>query len=148
MYTLIFLVLLMSAPIFADSTNLDNNRSITYLENGEYITSEIVIDYLETSTYGVNTKSAHRIYTYYNSRKEKAWDLTVYGTFSYNGKSATATAVSSDYNIYISGWKCISRTPSKSRATVQVKGNFKYGSLNVTKTIGLKCSPTGVISAT
>ena len=94
-----------------------------------------------------STKTAHRTYTYYNNAGKTAWDFTLTATFSYDQKTAKATAASTSYKIYVSGWKCASKDSSTTGATAKGKGTFKYLTLTKNVELGLKCSASGTITA-
>ena len=64
-----------------------------------------------------------------------------------DGITAKATAVSTNYNTYVSGWSLSSRHSSKSGSKVTATGNFKFKTMTKSTTIGLKCSSSGTISA-
>lgn len=145
------LVALMATPIFAAA---EMSKSIITTEVEKYADgSYAVIETVEEQSKSLaraatSTKSASRTYTYYSSSNKKEWDFTVKGTFSYDGSTAKATAVSTSYNTYVSGWSLSSRDSSKSGAKVTATGKFKYKTMTKSTTIGLKCSANGTISAT
>lgn len=144
------LVALMATPIFAASeiSKPVTTTEVEVYDDGSYAVIETVIEQSGISVRATtNTKSASRTYTYYSSGNKKEWDFTVKGTFSYDGSTAKATAVSTSYNIYVSGWSLSSRDSSKSGAKVTATGNFKYKTMTKSTTIGLKCSASGTISA-
>lgn len=129
----------------------DITKETVYYADGSYAT-------IETTVYGgegyiqpmatAKLKSSQVMYTYYNGNKKKAWDFTVKGTFQYDGTRVVAKSSSSSYNVYISGWKCASRSTNKSGATVKGTARFEYrGTASKTVTIGMKCSKTGTITA-
>lgn len=144
------LVTLMVTPASAAATFIqsDTIAEIEVYDDGSYAVIETTVTSPSISTFATaQTKSANRTYTYYNTSNVKAWDFTVKGTFSYDGSTAKATAVSTSYNIYVTGWSLLSRDSSKSGAKVTATGNFKYKAMAKSTTIGLKCSPSGTISA-
>ena len=127
-----------------------NSREVICYDDGSYAIVETVV-YDESGLNRLMSASrkvsSHRTYTYYNTSDQKAWDFTVNGTFEYNRTRAVAIASSSDYNVYISGWKCVSRSTSKSGATVTGTAKFSYkNDLHPSVTIGMKCSKTGTIT--
>ena len=144
------LLALMAVPVSAAAeinTPVTTTETLVY-DDGSYAVIETTVEQPTISVLATTkTKSASRTYTYYSSNDTKEWDFTVKGTFSYNGSTAKATAVSTSYNIYVSGWKLSSRESSKSGATVSATGKFKYSLMTKTTTIGLKCSASGTISA-
>ena len=144
------LVTLMVTPASAAATFIqsDTIAEIEVYDDGSYAVIETTVTSPSISTFATaQTKSASRTYTYYSASSVKEWDFTVKGTFSYDGSTAKATAVSTSYNIYVTGWSLLSRDSSKSGAKVTATGNFKYKAMAKSATIGLKCSPSGTISA-
>lgn len=93
------------------------------------------------------TKSASRIYTYYNRYDKKTWAMTLDATFTYNGSSSGATAVSLSRAVYIDSWKCTGKKVKKTGNTVKGTGRFTNGSTTVTRSIGMKCSKNGNITS-
>lgn len=129
----------------------DITKETVYYSDGSYATIETIVYGNENSIQPMATaklKSSHVVYTYYNGNKKKAWDFTVKGTFQYDGTRVVAKSSSSSYNVYISGWNCVSRSTTKSGATVKGTAKFEYkGATSKTVTIGMKCSKTGTITA-
>ena len=152
--TLIIIMLFTAAfPCYAASTTDTTtvNTEYEYYDDGSYAIINTIIEGSHTT--GVTplattkSKTASRTYSYYNQKNQKAWSMTLTAKFSYNGSSATATSSSVSHTIYINGWSCSSKSATKSGATAKATGKFKYSTLTKTKTIGLKCSRTGTISA-
>lgn len=144
------LVALMATPIFAaaEISKPVTTTEVEVYDDGSYAVIETVVEQSGITVRATtNTKSASRTYTYYNASEVKAWDFTVKGTFSYDGITAKATAVSTNYNTYVSGWSLSSRYSSKSGSKVTATGNFKFKTMTKSTTIGLKCSSSGTISA-
>lgn len=144
------LVALMVTPVSAATTFIQSDAltEIEVYDDGSYAVIETTVTSPSISTFATaQTKNASRTYTYYSAGSVKEWDFTVKGTFSYDGSTAKATAVSTSYNIYVTGWSLFSRDSSKSGAKVTATGNFKYKTMTKSTTIGLKCSPSGTISA-
>ena len=122
------LITLTAIPAFATTeiTKPVTTTDVEVYDDGSYAVIETTIKQPTTSVFATTkTKSASRTYTYYNASEVKAWDFTVNGTFSYDGSTAKATAVSTSYNIYISGWSLSSRESSKSGATVSATGEIQ-----------------------
>lgn len=71
------------------------------------------------------TKS--KVYTYRDENGNTDWKITLTGSFTYDGTSATCTSSNCTVTIYDTGWYVISKSSSKS-------GNTAYG----TATLGLK----------
>lgn len=148
---LILIALLVSVAAFLSIGSAycnDNNVIVEYFDDGSYAVIETSYYPVQNNTglYSQKTKSASRTYSYYNSSNTKYWDFTVKGTFSYNGSSSSATSVSTTHNIYSSGWILSSKKSSKSGSSVSATGVFTKNMTSKTVTIGLRCSPKGVIS--
>lgn len=140
----ISLLILSTVPAFATS---NNNTEIKYFTDGSYA----VIKTTETTQISLfattSTKSAKRTYTYYTANDTKTWDFTLNATFSYDGSSAKASVATTDYNVYVTGWKCSSRSASMSGATATGIATFSKNLTVKEISIGLKCSASGEISA-
>ena len=142
------LLITTAMPCFASENSIE--REYEYYDDGSYAIIETAIstpsDISSIGTNSTSSKRATRTYTYYNSENKRAWDMTLDATFEYTGAKATATKSSVDYTIYVTGWSCSSKSATKSGATAKASGTFKYKTLTRSKTIGLKCSKSGVIS--
>ncbi len=148
--TVITVIAAMSAAAFADTGSTVKNIEKEYFPDGSYAVIETVIE--ENGGLSLfateSTKSAHTTYTYYSSSNKKEWDFTLKGTFTYNGSTAKATAASTSYNIYVSGWKCSDKKAWTTGATAKGSATFTYNSLmSKDVTLGLKCSANGTITA-
>ena len=142
----IVLLIATAVPAFASSDAVIETE-VQHFADGSYAVIETVIENQATLFSTFSTKTAHRTYTYYNDAGKAAWDFTLTGTFSYDKKTVKATAASTSYNIYVSGWKCASKDSWTTGATAKGKGTFKYLTLTKNVELGLKCSPSGTITA-
>ena len=145
------IIALLTLSFFINPINCfaDEKTTVTkeYLGDGIYV--EIIIE--EYTTYATNTKTAKKTENFKNSSGSKICSLTVTGTFTYNGSSATCTASSVSAETYVSDWKVVSKSASKSGNTASATAIFSQylnGHLIQTKnpTITLTCSATGVVS--
>lgn len=144
---MLMLIVMCPTNAFAGETAAD--KYVEYFEDGSYIVTE-----LETSgisTFAASTKNYSKSASYYNSDNEKEWTITLSGTFSYTGSSATCTKATKSYKIYDDRWKVTSSSASKSgnKAT----GNFTVKRYlagipirTVNKSLTITCSKTGVCS--
>ena len=118
-----------------------------YYDNGYYAEIAVNINYVDA----VNSIiSGYKTYYYYDSSNQILWSYTLYGTFSYNGSTATCTNTDDSYNINNSNWHNDSHGHYGS-------GNTAYGSVTmkkkvlgitvdtVTKNVSLSCSPDGTL---
>ena len=143
------LMLIVMCPTNAFAGETATDKYVEYFEDGSYIVTE-----LETSgisTFAASTKNYSKSTSYYNSDNEKEWTITLSGTFSYTGSSATCTKATKSYKIYDDHWKVTSSNASKSgnKAT----GNFTVKRYlagipirTVNKSLTITCSKTGVCS--
>jgi len=148
--TIFVLIAVMTTTAFADTGLTTKQVEKEYYQDGSYAVIETTVEQHNDVTLlaAAKTKSAHTTYTYYNTNDEKAWDFTLNGTFSYNGTTAKATASSTSYNIYVSGWKCSDKKAWTTGATAKGSATFTYKSLmSKDVTLGLKCSASGTVSA-
>ena len=97
------------------------DESIIYLDEGNYITIELI--WADTRASG--TKTASKTYTYKSSDGEEQWRAVLRGTFSYTGSSATCTAASCDVTITNTNWYVVSKSATKSSNTA--KGELTMG---------------------
>ena len=141
--------MLLSVPTISYASDIKSDSYIEYYSDGSYTVTTI-----ETSTITVlanSTVSKYKTTTHYSSKSEKEWDVTVTGTFTYTGNSATCTNSTVSYKIYDSNWKVTSSVASKSGRTATGKFTLKRYVLGIpTKTVNetltLTCSNTGVCS--
>lgn len=121
--------------------------SVIQLPNGMYIVSEICEEENTASLWATNqTKSGSKTNTLYSAGGTKLASVTVRGTFTYNGSTASATNSSYSYSIYDSAWSFSSGSSSYSGATATAKCTFKFLGLSESMTVSLTCSPTGTLS--
>lgn len=153
----ILLMSILSVSTFAASgssiespIDLDTVENIEYFADGSYLITTI-----ETvnsiSPMSSSTRSSSKSYYYYNSKDVQQWVVTIIGTFSYNGSSATCTSSSTSYTVYNSRWKVKSATATKSGnkaiGNFTVKYYFTGIPINtIERTVTLSCSATGVLS--
>lgn len=143
------LILSMSIPfsVFAQST-ITTNSKVEYFDDGSYLVTE----FTETiAPFSSGSKSEGKTATYYSSDDERQWSVTIWGTFTYTGSSATCTNASTSYTVYNSAWKVKEATATKSGRTAT--GNFlvkKYWLGIITKTVPMtvimSCDNSGNIS--
>lgn len=131
-------------------------KTIDYLEDGSYFVTVIEADSIDTTHFllaesNSSSCSGKKTSTYFSSSGEKLWAITVTGTFTYTGSSATCTKVSSAKTSYSSSWKVssISSTKKGNTASATATGTHYKNSTaieSVTRTVTLTCSKTGVLS--
>ena len=151
----VFLVLLMflSFPMISYANDSEmaeyENGYIEYYEDGSY--SITTIEASMISTLAASTVKQTKTTSYYSSKNEKEWDITVIGNFTFTGSSATCTNSKVSYKIYYNNWKVTSAQASKSGRTATGEFTLKRYALGipyktVNETLTLTCSNTGVCS--
>lgn len=133
---------------FADE-KIVTDQYVEYLDDGSYIVTEITSGSI--ATLAATTINKSKSSNYYNSDNTKEWTVTVNGTFTYTGSSATCTRATVSYNIYNNSWKVTSAAPSKSGNKATGAFTVKKYALGlpyktVNRTVTLTCSNTGVCS--
>ncbi len=121
----------------------DPDDEIITFDDGSYAIIETHIEDISSKS---NTKTASKSYKFYNTSDVLQWKFKVTGTFTYDGNSATATAVSTSHTIYVNAWTFDHATKSKSGNTVTGTGYFVNSGNTKSGTVTIKCSKTGVIS--
>ena len=152
----VFSLVLAFALIFSVSglaAYADNSSIISFEvieDNDEYYVVKTVYEESNFSLYSVNstkTKSGYATIEMYNKSNELIATLTVYGTFTYNGKTSKATMASCDFDIFMSGWSCTAANSYCSGDTAYATATFeKFLARDIDATVTLTCSPSGVLS--
>lgn len=146
--TAFLIVLLSPSAVASGDLPTSGYLSIEYLENGDYIITEIAVDYSgNLSSDGTRaTKPGSKTATYYNSYGTRIWDVTVNGTFSYTyGVSSTAISASATVNIYVAGATYISKSAYTSGNTATATGTVAYNGMNTSKSVSVSCDKYGNI---
>lgn len=102
-------------------------------------------------TRAVTTKIAKKTTTYKNPSGSVLWAVTVTGTFTYNGKSASCTESYVSTAVKNTNWKISGSSASKNGNTASATAtgnNYINGLLikSITKTVKLTCSVNGKLS--
>ena len=144
---LVVLVLAMFPVSVFAAEDIQNTNDIIYLEDGSYITIELVV--MESRASG--TKSGSKTYRYKDSDGVELWNATLTGTFSYTGSSATCTASSVSVSIINDKWYTVSKSATKSGASAigEVTMGRKVLGITITKettNMRLTCSASGTLS--
>lgn len=144
MVLLVLAVLPLSSFAMAE---VGSAEEIIYLDNGSYITIELV--QMESRASG--TKTASKTYTYRNSSGAEQWKAVLRGTFSYTGSSAICTAASCDVTITDTSWYVVSKTATKSgsSATSELTMGEKFLGITIGResiSMKLTCDVNGNLS--
>lgn len=139
----------LSIPVSA--TTADNTeRTIEYLDNGDYIETIITDDTLDSgiSLYATNTITKTKYYK--NSSGTVLWSVSIKATFSYNGSTSTCTSCSHSTTSPGASWYIKTSSHSKSGNTATAKATATHstvsGSADYSMSVTIKCSATGVVS--
>lgn len=143
---------LVSVVSASEAPTVTKYSSIEYLENGDYIITELVVDSSD-SPFRVKgqetraTKQGTKTATYYNSAGTKIWSVTVDGTFSYTyGVSATATGSTATVNIFVNGATFRNKNAYTTGNTAIASGTVAYNGVSTTKSVSITCDKYGNLS--
>lgn len=149
--SVILLVSLFVFPVNAFVTKGDGYE-IEYLDNGDYIITYIEDDEIIEPDDGSKSTTVTKTKTsrYYNSSGATMWYVKVQGTFTYNGTTSTCNSAAHKAAAVGSTWSIISASHSKSgnkaTATATARHYLNPGYSDYTRSVTLKCSPTGVFT--
>lgn len=147
----ILLVVNVSA---ADDVSYTADEAIEYLDDGScFVTkTETIMNYSGMQFFsGASTCSGKKTKTYKSSSGVKLWEVSVSGTFSYDGTSATCTKATVSAKSYSTSWKVSKKSASKSGNKARAKATgtcYKDSKVycTYTKTVALECSKNGKLS--
>ena len=116
--------------------------------DGSYCIQTIVVERSNSPFFtAASTKAGTKSSRYYSASNVLQFTVTVRGTFSYNGTSATATSAQYGYSISDNAWSFVSGSASCSGATATATCKFRSSpTASKTLSVSLTCSPTGVLS--
>jgi hypothetical protein len=138
---LIMLFTLMSFPVSAsEPKDILVKRTVEILENGDTITTEIY----ECAIQPRSGKNGYATATYVNAAGTAIWQLTVTGSFTYNGVSSRAT--SADATVYINNTtnaKFVSKNAYTSGATATGTATVTYLDSRTTRSASVSCDKNG-----
>lgn len=133
----------------SEAPTVTKYSTIEYLENGDYIVTELVIDSSD-APFQVKeqesraTKQGSKTAYYYNSAGTKIWSVGVTGTFSYTyGVSATATSSSATVNIFVSGATFKNKNAYTIGNTAIASGIVAYNGVSTSKSVSVSCDKYG-----
>ena len=105
-----FVLTISALPFAIGAERYDGESLVVQFEDGSYITEKITLTQFRRR----GTVSGSKEQNFYDSNGNICWKVILYGTFSYNGSSATCTSSSCDVTIYSSDWYVISKSAGKS----------------------------------
>ena len=113
------------------------------LGDGYYLIAET----FQSGARASKSVSGSKPYTCYDSAGTALWKVTLYGTFTYTGSSATCTASSISTTIYDSSWSTGSKSASKSGNKATGSATMKKSTVkSVPVSLSLSCSASGSLS--
>ena len=113
------------------------------LGDGYYLIAET----FQSGARASKSVSGSKPYTCYDSAGTALWKVTLYGTFTYTGSSATCTASSISTTIYDSSWSTGSKSASKSGNKATGSATMKKSTVkSVPVSPSLSCSASGSLS--
>lgn len=115
------------------------SQSVEHLDNGDYIVTEVYKPLLQpySGTSGYSTS------TYKDALGTNIFAVTVYGTFSYNGSTSSATGASAYVDIYNSSASFVSKNAYTSGSSAYAVGTVRYKGINTPMTTKLTCDRNG-----
>ena len=123
----------------AETTDQLVSTSVEYLDNGDYIVTEVYRPAIQLYA-GTN---GYATATYRNSAGSSIFSVTVYGTFTYNGSTSSATSASASVNIYVSNASFVSKNAYTSGASAYGTGTVRYNDSNCSVTARVSCDKNG-----
>ena len=117
------------------------------LGDGYYLIAET----FQSGVRASKSVSGSKPYTCYDGAGTALWKVTLYGTFTYTGSSATCTASSISTTIYENSWSTGSKSASKSGSKATGSATMKQSSngstvRTVPVSLSLSCSASGTLS--
>lgn len=143
-----FVLAVMFVCMFPIQGNaVENKMELICFEDGSYMTVEVIRNGMRSS----GSITGSKVYTHHDGDGTANWKVTLTGSFTYTGSSASCTSSSVDVTIYNSAWYAISKSASKSgnTASASVTMGEKRGGVTVTKvpvSLSLSCDKNGNLS--
>lgn len=125
---------------------------VEYLDNGDCIETVLITSGSNSADASItaSVKTGSKTKSYKNSNGNVLWSVTVKGTFSYSGNSATCISASRSTSAPGSAWTIKSSSVSKSGNTATAKATATYSVASVTQdismSVSLSCSANGTLS--
>lgn len=132
-----------ATSVYTPNHSLSANQNIEYFEDGSYVITEWDTTAASTRTLASKTKKS----TYYSSNDVAIFAVSLTGEFTYTyGTSAKATGQSVSVSIYDDSTTYVTKSSSRSGATVYGSGTVCYQGVNRTLSLQMTCSIYGYIS--
>lgn len=133
----------------ATANAADSSKSVVHYADGSYSIISITYDDEQTGILLAATESTRKgtkTEDHFTDSGDLAWTFTVYGEFTYNGRTAKATYADYSYQIYNSDWSFVSGSSSYSGSTARATGKFSWNGIPNSISLSLTCSANGVLS--
>lgn len=136
-------LLAMTPTVYAASPNESTKITKEYFADGSYIETEIT----ESNTKST-IKNASKTSTYKNSNGESLWYAKVTANFYFNGSTSSCTSSSASAGTYVSNWRILSKSSSRTGNTGSAKveaGIYMNGLYvsSIVETVTLSCDKNG-----
>lgn len=129
--------------VSANTVVSDTKSTIEYLDDGSYIITEW--ETIPTATRSVSSKT--KTSTYYSSSGSAIFSVSLTGNFTYtSGVSAKATSQSVSVTVYSDSASYVTKSSSRSGASVYGSGTVYYAGRNRTLSLQMTCDVYGNIS--
>lgn len=129
--------------VSANTVVSDTKSTIEYLDDGSYIITEW--ETAPTATRSVSSKT--KTSTYYSSSGSAIFSVSLTGNFTYtSGVSAKATSQSASVTVYSDSASYVTKSSSRSGASVYGSGTVYYAGRNRTLSLQMTCDVYGNIS--
>lgn len=140
LFTLLLFVSVVALPVSAkEPTDQLLSRSIEYLDNGDYLITEVY----RSSAQLFSGTNGYKTSTYTHADGSTVFSVTVYGTFTYNGSTSSATSASATVRLISANASFVSKNAYTSGASAYATGTVKYGGINISRTVVLTCDKNG-----
>ena len=140
----LLIVSILTIPVSAEEISTDQiiSQTITYVTDDSYFIETISIPSVELYA---NSKTGTKTSVYVASGTS-IFTLTVTGTFSYNGSSATATAATGSIATHVANATVSNRYAYTSGASACAFASVSYNGATLQKTVTLTCDKNGNLS--
>lgn len=140
-------IILVSMPGTVCATEVIQAEEIEYFEDGSYLVTTVI----QSAARATNTTSGRIQQTMVDASGNTDWQISLSGTFTYNGTSAVCTASSIDVAIYDTAYYTVSKTAGKSGASATGSATIGQTFLGITFAkntydLTLTCDPNGTLS--
>ena len=140
---LLILGIFFTFGVSANTVVSDTKSTIEYLDDGSYIITEW--ETAPTATRSVSSKT--KTSTYYSSSGSAIFSVSLTGNFTYtSGVSAKATSQSASVTVYSDSASYVTKSSSRSGASVYGSGTVYYAGRNRTLSLQMTCDVYGNIS--